>query len=940
MTMIDYKPGDLVSAQGREWVVLPKTTEDVVMVRPLGGVDDEITGLMPQLELVEPARFDLPDTENRGDLNACRLLRDAARLSTRAAAGPFRSFGRIAVEPRPYQLVPLLMAMKLDPVRMLVADDVGIGKTIESCLIAKELLDRGEADGLAIVCPPHLTEQWQRELNEKFHIECELVTRATANRLERGRSHAGESVFTRHKFVIVSIDYIKTPGRIDDFVQNCPSLVIVDEAHGCTLSGGRGSTGRQQRHQLVKRLLENQDRHAILVTATPHSGNEHAFASLVGLLDESFGVLTDEMPAKDRDALKKRLAKHLIQRKRKDVENYLGNTEFPTRYEDESLYSLTPAYRSLFEEVLGFAQELVTDDSGSKVHQRVRWWSALALLRALASSPAAAAATLRNRAANAEARNDQEADELGRRAILDEDDDGREEAFDLTPGGDAGDALSRNVKDRLRTLAEKADGLRGGEDAKLKQLTKDVKGLIKDGHQPIIFCRFIDTAEYVAEHLRASFKKAEVAAVTGNLPSREREDRINELSDAAQRILVCTDCLSEGVNLQEHFDAVIHYDLAWNPTRHEQREGRVDRYGQPCPDVKVLTLYGKDNLIDVVVLNVLHRKHKAIRSQLGISIAIPASTSEVVENLYDQVIRKLSGDQQMLLDYEWDGTEELHRNWQARAEKVSRSVFAQQTIEPTEVEAELQLVQQAIGTAPTVGRFLRDVFSQINLKTTDKGDERISVHLSDEAPRALRNAIGRDTAFDGRFVLPVKAPELYLARTHPVVEGLASWVLDTALDPMTAGRSGPIAKRCGVSQTRDVVERTCMLLLRIRHHLTIARRESSAPLLAEEILPIAYTGEATAPIWLEQKTVDALLVATPSGNVPSTLAKQQLDHFINEIPSLEPELDRIARDRAEAQRDAHERVRQSARQRGTVEVRPVLPVDVLGAFVLLPGGHG
>ena len=120
----------------------------------------------------------------------------------------------------------------------------------------------------------------------------------------------------------------------------------------------------------------------------------------------------------------------------------------------------------------------------------------------------------------------------------------------------------------------------------------------------------------------------------------------------------------------------------------------------------------------------------------------------------------------------------------------------------------------------------------------------------------------------------------------------------------------------------------------------IARRESSAPLLAEEILPIAYTGEATAPVWLEQKTVDALLVATPSGNVPTTLAKQQLDHFINEIPSLEPELDRIARDRAEAQRDAHERVRQSARQRGTVEVRPVLPVDVLGAFVLLPGGNG
>jgi len=102
------------------------------------------------------------------------LLREAARLSTRAAAGPFRSFARIAVEPRPYQLVPLMMALRLDPVRLLIADDVGIGKTIEAALVARELLDRGEIQRLAVLCPPHLAEQWQKELAEKFHIETEL----------------------------------------------------------------------------------------------------------------------------------------------------------------------------------------------------------------------------------------------------------------------------------------------------------------------------------------------------------------------------------------------------------------------------------------------------------------------------------------------------------------------------------------------------------------------------------------------------------------------------------------------------------------------------------------------------------------------------------------------------------------------------------------------
>ena len=98
-------------------------------------------------------------------------------------------------------------------------------------------------------------------------------------------------------------------------------------------------------------------------------------------------------------------------------------------------------------------------------------------------------------------------------------------------------------------------------------------------------------------------------------------------------MLVATDCLSEGINLQEHFDAVLHYDLSWNPTRHEQREGRVDRYGQPQPTVRMLTYYGIDNQIDGVVLDVLLRKHKTIRSSLGISVPVPGNTNEVVQAL-------------------------------------------------------------------------------------------------------------------------------------------------------------------------------------------------------------------------------------------------------------------------------------------------------------------
>ena len=123
---MSFAVGSLITARGREWVVLPDSTDEVVIARPLGGTDDEIAGICTALEEIQPAAFALPDPANIGDYRSCRVLRDALRLGFRSSAGPFRCFGKIAVEPRPYQLVPLLMGLKLDPVRLLIADDVGV----------------------------------------------------------------------------------------------------------------------------------------------------------------------------------------------------------------------------------------------------------------------------------------------------------------------------------------------------------------------------------------------------------------------------------------------------------------------------------------------------------------------------------------------------------------------------------------------------------------------------------------------------------------------------------------------------------------------------------------------------------------------------------------------------------------------------------------------
>ncbi len=937
-------PGTLVQARGREWVVLPESTDEMLMVRPVGGLDEEIAGILPGVELVESAVFRLPGREDVGDFTTGRLLRDAARLSTRSAAGPFRSFGRIAVEPRPYQLVPLMMALKLDPVRMLIADDVGIGKTIEACLIARELLDRGEIRRIAVLCPPHLAEQWQRELAEKFHVEAELVLSSTVQRLERDLP-LGESVFDRHAFTVVSTDFIKAARRADDFVLKCPEFVIVDEAHGCTLAGG--GRGRQRRHDLLRRLAAAPDRHVVLVTATPHSGNEQAFRSLLSLLDDDFANLPADLDQAGREGVRRRLARHLVQRRRGDIRRYLeADTAFPERSDKEETYSFSPVYRKLFDDILAFAREYVTDADGGRRRQRVRYWSALALLRCVSSSPAAAVATLRSRAAVDEA-DDEDLDDVGRRTVLDQSDDDDAAVFDFSPGSEM-EGGRETTRRRLLEFARRAESITHRDDRKLQGAAREVRALLRDGFHPVVFCRFVDTAEYVAGFLREALPgDVGVEWVTGRLPPAEREARIDAVTaGGGSFVLVCTDCLSEGVNLQAHFDAVLHYDLAWNPTRHEQREGRVDRFGQQRPEVRTVTYYGADNAIDGVILDVLIRKHKSIKSDLGVAVAVPASAEQMAETLFQGALfREQAGAavQQLSLDFidHLDITNHnLHAEWEnARdREKVSRSRFAQHTLHPEVVAAEIARVRAAIGRSEEVARFFTAVLHTANVRARMNG--RIEVHVSRETPRALRQAIGRDEPFVGRFELPVADGEIHLGRTSPIVEGLASWTLDQALDPESRDAGGSVASRCGVIVTAAVTVRTTLLLVRFRYHL---RRPGSGggTLLCEEIVPLACAGSEKAPRWLSPEDGERLLAAPPARNLPPTGVEQQLRVLLPVLPSFQAALESVAAERADAQRAAHERVRAASRAgtsrgRNRTAVKPVLPADILGAYVLLP----
>ena len=237
------------------------------------------------------------------------------------------------------------MAMRQPTVRMAICDDVGIGKTVESGLIASELLAQGEARGLAVLCSPALAEQWQEELRAKFGLDAELVLASTVPRLERALAY-GESLFDKHRMVVISTDFIKSPRHRDDFIAHCPDLVIVDEAHTCVPTDGVGARTAQLRYQLLSRLARDQSRHLLLVTATPHSGKDESFRSMIGLLDPGLAYVD-----LGTDQGRRRLAAYYVQRRRADIRSYLNeDTAFPDdRLFKEEPYRLSTAYRTLLD---------------------------------------------------------------------------------------------------------------------------------------------------------------------------------------------------------------------------------------------------------------------------------------------------------------------------------------------------------------------------------------------------------------------------------------------------------------------------------------------------------------------------------------------------------------------------------------------------------------
>ena len=917
---LNFSPGDLVRARGREWVALPEHRPGVLALRPLSGNEKDIVFLDPSFEIcpVESARFDLPEDAKHTVQAKAALLADALRLTLRRGAGPFRSAAQLAFEPRTYQLVPLLMALRLETPRLLIADDVGIGKTIEAGLILRELMDRGEVDAFSVLCPPHLVDQWITELKDRFGIDAVPVTSGSAARLERDLPNA-QTLFEAYPFTVVSLDYIKAEKRRDGFARACPDFVIIDEAHACVGT----HKGKQQRFDLLHGLSKKPERGMIMLTATPHSGDEAAFARLLSLIDNEFASMDF-----DDSRYRERLARHFVQRRRVDLIEGDWNEDraFPRHETTEHPYRLSLEHLAFQEAVLDYCLSVAAKAGDQKRDRRLAFWGTLALMRCVGSSPAAALSALRNRALNETERLEPQ--------IYDEDGDD-EDAIDIEPSTVFANDMA------LQSLLDQASKLLDASDPKLEALVDALKPLIKDGAKPVVFCRYLATAEHVKNGLRKAFPKMTVKAVTGELTPDERRARIMDMeqdySDGdAQRILVSTDCLSEGINLQQLFDTVVHYDLSWNPTRHQQREGRVDRFGQPAELVRSIMMFSPDSAIDGAVLDVILRKAEEIRKVTGVTVPLPDERGPVTDALMAAMMLRRGNSGQLMLDLRLhDGTPAMEARWRdaSENEKKSRARFAQNAMKPAEVAPEWSKAKDLLGSPDDAWAFVEGTMSRFGVPLEKRRSAYLAhVHALEASMKERLEQQGLGKSVKLAKAEPAPPGASLLTRTHPLTASLAESLVEASLDREALPGLG--VGRVGVWPTTAVSALTLIMLLRIRYKLTIhARREKL--LLAEEAALAAIRGNN---ILASGKEVREMLNTPATANLAPGAMERRINSAKADLPELlTGALADFVNNRADELAEDHARLRAAARPASRVSVEAVHPPDVIGMFVLMPG---
>lgn len=890
MEKMAFQIGDVVLARYREWLV----TGQVGGALTLKSLDDHTTIILhPDIELMEVGKSSLSIqlSERLCDQPSASLYATALRLSSVCGIGPFRSSHHWTFEPCSYQLVPLLMSLNFQVPRLLIADDMGLGKTVEAGLIAREFLERRRIRSFAICCPPDLVEWWRNELSRRFKIEAVAITRETVSHLKRDLP-ISSPLFQAYPFAVVSFDYLDVAGQ--SF--SCIDLMIVDEVHTCF------------RAPWLRELAQNSTQGLIMLTSTPPSGDEESMSELLSLISPDFHSLDFE-----KESYQQKLASHYIGRRRSDVRG-ASKVHLPVKHQIAKLDYVAGSLGGLQDQVLGACLSFIDRQRGAGKQRYIA--EALMLMRAVISSPLSAARCLQNSQNRSKVtrRNKEVEKSVFDETVSDEEvfapwvfpylekarstlevaeesnivSDKNLENEDTAENS----AISHDVLEEVSSdLAAQFLALCGHKkDKKLAALTNLLQEeLLPHGFHPVIFCRFSATVDYLCEHLHAT--GASVCGVHDSLSYEECQWRVESLAETkGSRILVTTDGLAGGIDLQQLFNAVIHYDLAWNPIRHHQRDGRVDRFGQVSRVTRSVMMYGTSCPVDSTFLEVIFGKAEAIHNHGGVVTHLPRDRESLMNAICQSLkftqrhrdARKeglgsnAGGSGGRITDKIWLPVLEAEKRSLSR---LGRPSFVDNSVDLKEVES--QLSGQFKVSMEEVWGFLES-----SLKLLGASYKATSNHLLIESLPGIsriQNHPSQLLPMNLVFGLPVPYGCQLAHGNHPLVSILSTTMISAATG--SDGRFG--LSPLGAWPSDSVLEPVVICILGFRHK--IIDREvpfSVRGTMAVAIIISQIAGDDT-PLYLTGEEAWELLARPADGAIS---VKSDARDLVREVYDALPEL--------------------------------------------------
>ena len=566
-----------------------------------------------------------------------------ASADTSALQAPFRS----GIQIEDYQLDPVVRALSMPRTNLLIADDVGMGKTIEAGLVMQELALRHRARTMLVVCPAGLTLQWRDEMRDKFGLDFRIVDAELLRTLRRTRG-PHTNPWTHYPRLIVSVDWLKRDRPLRLLREVLPTapryprefdLLVVDEVHTCAPSG-RGRYAVDSLRTKAIRTLAPHCEHRLFLSATPHNGYLESFTALLELLD-------DQRFARGVRPTQEQLRRAMVRRLKSELPpRWDGTPYFGTRELGYLEVAHTAAERQAHELLRSYAESRRATAGDTRGRTAAEFVTTL-LKRRLFSCPKAFAETIDvhlNTMSGKETRPVsgslpvliERVDEAAAEDDADSTHYRQAETEALAAARHGAAPLSSQERAMLERLRTWARGAQDRPDSKVAALLAHLAPIVPprgdSAERVIVFTEYRDTQRWLHERLiSAGYPADRIALLYGGQDRDEREHIKNVFTEDPSlhpvRILLATDAASEGINLQRHCHRVLHWEIPWNPNRLEQRNGRVDRHGQPARVVLVhhfvpagwqAAEFTEGSLEDeLAFLQVAVRKIDIIRTDLG-----------------------------------------------------------------------------------------------------------------------------------------------------------------------------------------------------------------------------------------------------------------------------------------------------------------------------------